>query len=161
MVTRCRRTWQTGQPPGTGAVFGASTNHRVVGHFEFVGENRHMYRPKTGRPQRDGLVWQSPPGRRENFDLDICLHRRCLHRRRSCVRRRARRVIFLCRSRVCPSVAHQPNIHTGAILGAASGVLFESTGLSLPSHQIDLVSGNALLRGQILITALARRSLRP
>src|ERR1700719_2464193 len=40
----------------------------------------HKRQKKSGRPRWGDLVWQSPPGRRENL---------CLQRRRSCVRRRS------------------------------------------------------------------------
>ena len=65
-------------------------------------------RKKSGRPQWDGLVWQSPPGRRGKLMLSDGGVR---------ARRRSRVAGRLRRSRSSPGIGHQADIHA-AVLGA-------------------------------------------
>src|ERR1039458_5323114 len=89
----------------------------------------------------DGLVWQSPPGRRVNLYLQ---RRRIRTRRRSLVAGRLR----WGRSR--PGVGHQADIHA-AVLGAAAGSFIRLDRLILAQpDQINLVARNVLLRSQVL-----------
>src|SRR6202795_643601 len=101
----------------------------------------HKRQKKSGRPQWGDLVWQSPPGRRENL---------CLQRRRSCVRRRSLVLGCLRWVRSLASICHQADIHA-AVLGATiAGFIGLDRLILAQPDQINLVGRNALLCSQVL-----------
>src|SRR6202163_1570279 len=101
----------------------------------------HQRQKKSGRPQWGDLVWQSPPGRRENL---------CLQRRRSCVRRRSLVLGCLRWVRSLASICHQADIHAAVLCATIAGFIGLDRPILAQPDQINLVGRNALLRRQVL-----------